>query len=136
MMCQRIGRPPTSTIGFGFDSDSSARRVPSPPASSTVFTLPPRAGCPRVSCRYTSQNVKRLTSRDVPAKRVGAAVSALAERLTERRIRQYTLDRNGEGVGRRLVDEFRGSGGYLGATRAVDRDDRCTARQRLDERHR
>src|SRR5579862_6009781 len=37
MMCQRIGRPPTSTIGFGRYSVSSRSRVPSPPASSTTF---------------------------------------------------------------------------------------------------
>src|SRR6266550_4367927 len=31
MMCQRIGRPPISTIGFGRISVSSAKRVPRPP---------------------------------------------------------------------------------------------------------
>src|SRR6476660_8728853 len=108
MMCQRIGRPPTSTIGFGFDSDSSASRVPSPPASSTVFTEPPRAPCSRVSCRYPSQNVKRLTSRHVPAKRVGPAVSALPERPAQRRVRQNALDRVGKCLGGGLLDVLRG----------------------------
>src|SRR3990172_5026028 len=37
MMCQRIGLPPTSTIGFGRYSVSSRNRVPSPPARSTTF---------------------------------------------------------------------------------------------------
>ena len=37
MMCQRIGRPPTSTIGFGFASVSSDSRVPRPPARITTF---------------------------------------------------------------------------------------------------
>ena len=33
MMCQRIGRPPISTIGFGRISVSSVSRVPIPPAN-------------------------------------------------------------------------------------------------------
>src|SRR5262245_30958852 len=36
-MCQRIGRPPISTIGFGRTSVSSERRVPRPPARTTTF---------------------------------------------------------------------------------------------------
>ena len=38
MMCQRIGRPPISTIGLGRNSVSSRRRVPSPPQRMTTFT--------------------------------------------------------------------------------------------------
>src|ERR1035441_7154683 len=38
MMCQRIGRPPTSTMGFGRNSVSSRRRVPKPPHKMTTFT--------------------------------------------------------------------------------------------------
>src|SRR3954469_8919206 len=104
-MCQRIGRPPTSTIGFGFDSDSSARRVPSPPASRTVFTVPPRAH-QKVSRGYPPQNVKRLTSRHVPAKRISAAISTFSQRLTQRRVGQYPFDGISECLGRRLLDEF------------------------------
>src|SRR5215208_3317793 len=37
MICHKIGRPPISTIGFGFTSVSSERRVPSPPARITTF---------------------------------------------------------------------------------------------------
>src|SRR6516165_8551642 len=37
MMCQMIGRPPISTIGFGFVSVSSAMRVPRPPARMTAL---------------------------------------------------------------------------------------------------
>ena len=37
MMCQRIGRPPISSIGFGRVPDSSAMRVPLPPARMTHF---------------------------------------------------------------------------------------------------
>src|SRR5580693_1027787 len=37
MMCHRIGRPPTSTIGFGRNSVSSRRRVPNPPHRTTTF---------------------------------------------------------------------------------------------------
>src|ERR1700730_899318 len=38
MMCQRIGRPPTSTSGLGRYSVSSRRRVPCPPHRMTTFT--------------------------------------------------------------------------------------------------
>src|SRR5438132_764263 len=38
MMCQRIGLPPISTIGFGRSDVSSLRRVPIPPARMTTFT--------------------------------------------------------------------------------------------------
>ena len=37
MMCQRIGLPPISTIGFGRTVVSSLSRVPMPPARMTVF---------------------------------------------------------------------------------------------------
>ena len=37
MMCQRIGFPPISIIGFGFTSVSSERREPIPPARMTAF---------------------------------------------------------------------------------------------------
>ena len=37
MMCHKIGRPPISTIGFGFRCVSSESRVPRPPASRTAF---------------------------------------------------------------------------------------------------
>src|SRR5215212_185987 len=37
MMCQRIGLPPISTIGFGRNTVSSESRVPLPPASRTAF---------------------------------------------------------------------------------------------------
>src|SRR5450759_4182044 len=40
MMCQRMGRPPMSTIGLGRDSVSSARRVPCPPARMTTLMRP------------------------------------------------------------------------------------------------
>ena len=38
-MCQRIGRPPISTIGLGRNSVSSRMRVPWPPQSITTFGL-------------------------------------------------------------------------------------------------
>src|SRR6187200_1075941 len=37
MMCQRIGRSPTGTIGLGRNSVSSRRRVPRPPQKITTF---------------------------------------------------------------------------------------------------
>src|SRR5580698_7926087 len=37
MMCQRMGRPPISIIGFGLTPVSSLIRVPSPPANITAF---------------------------------------------------------------------------------------------------
>src|SRR4051794_39145141 len=39
MTCQMIGRPPISIIGFGRRCDSSAMRVPRPPARMTAFML-------------------------------------------------------------------------------------------------
>ena len=39
MMCQRIGRPPISTIGLGRNSVSSRNRVPNPPAKITAFIV-------------------------------------------------------------------------------------------------
>src|SRR4051812_43674577 len=39
MRCQRIGLPPTSTIGLGRRDVSSASRVPRPPARMTAFTI-------------------------------------------------------------------------------------------------
>src|SRR3972149_12240252 len=39
MMCQRIGRPPISTIGFGLRVVSSESRLPSPPARITAFMV-------------------------------------------------------------------------------------------------
>src|SRR5437773_3818334 len=41
MMCQRTGRPPISTIGFGITAVSSVRRVPKPPARMTTFINSP-----------------------------------------------------------------------------------------------
>ena len=38
MMCQRIGLPPISIIGFGRTAVSSLMRVPTPPARITAFT--------------------------------------------------------------------------------------------------
>ena len=38
MMCQRIGLPPISTIGFGRTAVSSLSREPNPPARMTAFT--------------------------------------------------------------------------------------------------
>ena len=37
IMCQSIGFPPISTIGFGLISVSSERRVPNPPANNSTF---------------------------------------------------------------------------------------------------
>src|SRR6185437_8484295 len=39
MMCQRIGRPPISTIGLGRNSVSSRSRVPFPPQRMTAFIV-------------------------------------------------------------------------------------------------
>src|ERR1700743_2519413 len=41
MICQRIGRPPISTIGFGLTVVSSEIRLPKPPANNTTFIHPP-----------------------------------------------------------------------------------------------
>ena len=39
-MCQSIGLPPISIMGFGRDEVSYAMRVPSPPANMTAFMAP------------------------------------------------------------------------------------------------
>src|SRR5277367_2695604 len=44
MMCQRIGRPPSSTSGLGRNSVSSRSRVPRPPHRITTFMSRPFAG--------------------------------------------------------------------------------------------
>src|SRR4051794_21048317 len=51
MMCQRIGLPPISTIGFGRMWDSSLILVPRPPASMTTFIMLPQTREPaRQAC--------------------------------------------------------------------------------------
>ena len=45
MMCQRIGRPPISTIGLGLVSVSSISREPRPPARMTTFIRILAAAC-------------------------------------------------------------------------------------------
>src|SRR3989337_898758 len=61
MMCQSIGRPPISTIGFGFTSVSSTRRVPTPPARMATFMNGPPSRGPRsatpVEPPYTPQDL-------------------------------------------------------------------------------
>ncbi len=42
MMCQRIGRPPISTMGLGVTSVSAASRVPAPPAILKKMAWNPR----------------------------------------------------------------------------------------------
>ncbi len=39
MMCQMIGLPPISTMGFGLMVVSSDRRVPNPPAKNGYFHI-------------------------------------------------------------------------------------------------
>ncbi len=56
MMCQRIGRVPISTMGLGRVFDSSAMRVPLPPAKMTHFTSAPPARTD------TAQSAPRNTS--------------------------------------------------------------------------
>jgi hypothetical protein len=57
MMCQRIGRPPISTIGFGRVSVSSERRVPKPPARITAFTF---ATPKRIACQEENMHLAML----------------------------------------------------------------------------
>ena len=47
MMCQRIGKPPTVPIGFGFALVSSDSRVPKPPARMTIFSSEVSSSKPR-----------------------------------------------------------------------------------------
>src|SRR5690349_9298348 len=48
MMCQRIGLIPISTIGLGFRSVSSRKRVPRPPQRITTFIATPQPVAARV----------------------------------------------------------------------------------------
>jgi hypothetical protein len=57
MMCQRIGFPPISTIGFGLNEVSSLSRVPNPPASMIAFNASPPAGAVLLASKdYTDRN--------------------------------------------------------------------------------
>lgn len=72
-MCQRIGRPPISTIGLGRDSVSSRSLVPKPPQRMTTFTsesplndsgrptadVPPATRAAR-SARQSQQSLSRV----------------------------------------------------------------------------
>src|SRR6202035_2018985 len=55
-MCQRIGRPPISTIGLGRTPVSSLRRVPNPPARITAFIRPPSGYPHRDHVPYTTHS--------------------------------------------------------------------------------
>src|SRR6202043_4235117 len=57
MMCQRIGWPPISTIGFGFSSVSSERRVPRPPARITTLSALPEGALGAFGTCRVSQDV-------------------------------------------------------------------------------
>ena len=61
MMCQRIGCPPISIIGFGTSDVSSDMRVPNPPASRIVFMAEhtPRTA-PRPHTGPHSPNITRF----------------------------------------------------------------------------
>src|SRR4051812_25377726 len=62
-MCQRIGRPPISTIGFGLKSVSSRKRVPRPPARIATFI-----GESSSSTSGSTDKVGALSSRAFPEK--------------------------------------------------------------------
>ena len=62
IMCQRIGRPPISTMGLGFNWVSSARRLPKPPQRITVFIKSPVQiieVCDLGSCLYHNRLAPR-----------------------------------------------------------------------------
>src|SRR2546425_9334126 len=63
MMCQSIGSPPISIIGFGAASVSSARRVPKPPARITVFIASKLAGGGGPQPRSFGRSLPTETSR-------------------------------------------------------------------------
>src|SRR3954454_18360212 len=86
MMCQRIGRPPISTIGLGRREVSSLRRVPRTPARITTFMRASCPGAPRRAARgpgvlehlAVAQRVHRLPEALVL---VGAELAGGGERL-------------------------------------------------------
>src|ERR1700678_913834 len=91
MMCQRIGRPPIATIGFGRRCVSSLIRVPRPPANMTHFmdlgAALKRNGCVRSkNCVHvdTREDLKSAADRGIQnpkspltADRKGMAITAL-----------------------------------------------------------
>src|SRR5262249_23281907 len=87
MMCQRIGRPPISTIGFGRTAVSSSRREPRPPASITAFIVVPRSLRHRRS-RLHSRLLEMAHPALGLAERMGADLraQALAQRGTARSV--------------------------------------------------
>ena len=64
-MCQRIGRPPISTIGLGRVSVSSVNRVPRPPARITTF-IRTYAAEPRLLMRKNTQHEKVNRNAEMP----------------------------------------------------------------------
>src|SRR5437763_16543386 len=95
MMCQRIGRPPTSTLGLGLSVVSSDRRVPRPPARITVFMglSMSRKGSFRVSVvRYLPQHVQSAARRVLPAVGPGADQAASPQVLAEGFVAQGGAD--------------------------------------------
>src|SRR6478609_11759047 len=72
MMCQSIGLPPISTIGFGRTAVSSLSREPKPPARITAFTAK------EVSYRDTGCDVPRTSPPAASActRNTGAALGA------------------------------------------------------------
>ena len=68
-MCQRIGLPPTETMGFGIEWVNSDKRVPNPPAKITTFMSKYRGQCP--NNRQKSKDQKKDSGRQPKAKESG-----------------------------------------------------------------
>lgn len=86
-MCQRMGLPPTSTIGFGLRWVSSLRRVPRPPARITAFTNS-RAGLLFKKRSLFCQEEIEAVTRNACCLKSGCDSSGLQHQLaaTDRRI--------------------------------------------------
>src|SRR3546814_13618319 len=100
MTCIMMGRPATSTMGFGIRTVSSASLEPRPPARSTVFIYgsPIDATSSKAVSGYTSGPSKRRSAGDVSA--VGYfARHAPRLRLDKKYVRLEGRSVGKEGVG-------------------------------------
>ena len=99
MMCQRIGRPPISTIGFGRVSVSSVNRVPRPPAKMTTFIRIFAVRPTRLAIRAHPARSRRLSGFQKPL-----IAACDADNSEPSRPRRPTRPSQGVSVGRIRVD--------------------------------
>src|ERR1700749_4262903 len=83
-MCQRIGRPPISTIGLGRITVSSLSRVPRPPARITAFIVlsaPPDDRHPPAPCPVAWLPPRKSAAAEPPSARIQRLAQPQKHRL-------------------------------------------------------